>query len=113
MRISEKKAVEDPTLRKCRKLWPGLMHRKMNGMGFRSWPDQMFMIPGGKPFYIEFKSPGEVPTTQQAEMIERMKGDGYDVEIHDDKDQAVEAIRARMQAYLRDATRNVRGPKAR
>lgn len=96
MRISEKKAVEDPVIRGCKTRWPFLEHRKMNGLGARSWPDQMFMIPGGKPFFIEFKSPGEDPTDLQATKISRLKKDGYDVEVHDNKDSALKAIALRM-----------------
>ena len=101
MRISEKKAVEDPVLRACAKRWPALQHYKMNGMGKRSWPDQMFMIPGGKPFFIEFKSPGEEPTPLQWVQIRRMQADGYEVSVFDDKDEALAAIERRVTAALR------------
>jgi hypothetical protein len=96
MRLSEKKTVEDPTLRHCKKHWPRLKHYKMNGMGKRSWPDRMFLIPGGCPFFIEFKSPGEEPTLLQANTIKGLTEDGYDVEVHDDKDKAIEAIAKRI-----------------
>jgi hypothetical protein len=70
--------------------------KKMNGLGDRSWPDRMFMIPGGKPFFIEFKRPGNKPTPLQEHTIRGLKEHGYDVEVHDDSDQAIRAIRARL-----------------
>lgn len=70
--------------------------RKMNGMGMRSWPDRCFYVPGGKPFFIEFKRVGEEPTKLQADTIADLRRDGYDVEVHDDVEQAKAAIRKRM-----------------
>lgn len=101
MRVSEKKFVEDPTLRYCKKHYPELDCKKMNGLGQKDWPDRMFNIPGGRPFYIEFKSPGEEPTPKQAHTIAKLKRQGYDVEVHDSKETAIAAINLRM----RDATR--------
>lgn len=101
MRISEKKFVEDPVMRYCKKRWPELEGKKMNGLGQKDWPDRMFNIPGGFPFYIEFKSPGEEPTPKQAYMIAKLKRQGYDVEVHDSKETAIAAITRRM---CRDAS---------
>lgn len=96
MRVSEKKAVENPTLRYCKKHWPRMKHYKMNGMGKRSWPDRMFLIPGGRPFFIEFKAPGEEPTVLQANTIKELIEDGYDVEVHESKDTAIAALALRI-----------------
>ena len=72
--------------------------RKMNGLGNRSWPDRLFPIPGGKPFFIEFKRPGEKPTELQAHMHQQMKETGYDIEVHDNKDEALDALQKRLIA---------------
>ena len=96
MRLSEKKTVEGPGIRAILRKWPALQHRKMNGAGQRSWPDQMVLIPGGRPLFVECKSPGEEPTVLQAERIERLKGDGYDVIVVDSKEDFIAAVKQRM-----------------
>lgn len=98
MQISEVKQVEGPTLSAVKKRWPRLKVRKMNGMGSKSWPDRCFWIPGGKPFLIEFKAPGKDLTELQAKTIKELIEDGYDVEVHDNKDRALRAISQRMAA---------------
>lgn len=98
MAVGEIKGVENPTLVAIKKRWPRLKVRKMNGLGYRSWPDRMFCIPGGKPFYIEFKAPGKDLEPLQAKLIKELREDGYDVEVHDNKDNAMRAISKRMEA---------------
>lgn len=44
----------------------GFLCRKMNGLGFRSWPDRLFISPHGEYLWIEFKRPGESLTPLQA-----------------------------------------------
>lgn len=80
----------------------GIISRKMNGMGFNSWPDRMFMIPR-KPFFIEFKREGEVPTPLQVENHTWLRSLGYDVEVHDNTSKAFESIRRRTVEALRAA----------
>jgi hypothetical protein len=46
----------------------GCMSRKMNGMGYRSWPDRLFIFPNGKVIWIEFKRMGGQATKAQAEL---------------------------------------------
>jgi hypothetical protein len=62
----------------------------------RSWPDKMFMIPGGRPFLIEFKRKNEVLRKNQQLKVWRLEKLGYDVEVHDSTEEAVEAIRIRV-----------------
>ena len=69
---------------------------KLNVQGNRGWPDQMYMIPGGRPFYIEFKRKGEVPRELQKYIHGILKERGYDVEVHDDSEQAICAIQKRL-----------------
>ena len=56
---------------------------KMNLQGRRSWPDRMFMPPGGKPVFIEFKRPGEKPTALQAHTHVKLANLGYVVYVID------------------------------
>jgi hypothetical protein len=48
------------------------LHRKMNGLGNRSWPDQLFISPTGVHGYLELKRAGEEPTELQWEMINEL-----------------------------------------
>lgn len=47
------------------------------------WPDVLFLIPGGRPLFIEFKKPGEKPTAKQRIKIALLEEAEYDVEVHD------------------------------
>lgn len=64
--------------------------------GETGWPDRIFFVPGGRPLMIEFKRPGELKdTSAKQELIHAVLRElGYDVEVHDNKDKALEAIRA-------------------
>jgi hypothetical protein len=55
-------------------------------------PDLMFVL-SGKPVALECKRPDEKPTTEQLRMHERMRKNGWTVEVVDDYDRAVEKIR--------------------
>ena len=41
--------------------------------GVDGWPDRIFLIPGGRPFFIEFKAPGEEPNPRQAFRIKCLR----------------------------------------
>ena len=47
------------------------------------FPDETFLIPGGRPLIVEFKAPGKKPTPKQRLEIQRLKEEGYDVEVCD------------------------------
>lgn len=96
-RVGEIAGVEKPILRKLKKL--GIVAKKMNGQGSRSWPDRMIMIPGGRPFFIEFKRLGKVLTPLQEECHKMLRSLNYDVETHDTVQGAWSAITARLEAY--------------
>lgn len=64
----------------------------------RGWPDRLFLIPGGKPLFIEFKRPGAKPRKFQSHIHAILRRLGYKVEIHDDATQAVEAVRRALEA---------------
>lgn len=51
--------------------------RKMNGMGYRSWEDRLFLGPWGRTLWIEFKRPGEKATPLQANHHQQMYRMGH------------------------------------
>lgn len=57
------------------------------------WPDREFFIIGGVPLLIEFKWPGYEPDPRQDYIHDMLRELGYDVQVHDSEDAAVEAIR--------------------
>lgn len=59
----------------------GVISKKLNADGERGWPDRMFMIPGGRPLFVEFKSPSGVLSAGQAIIIRRLFHYGYDVHV--------------------------------
>lgn len=75
------RTIEDACLRRANK--NGWMSRKMNGMGFNSWPDRLFIAPNGDHIYVEFKRPGQKPTTKQLALHKRMTQQGCTVLVVD------------------------------
>ena len=62
------------------------------------WPDRLFLIPGGQALFIEFKAPGERPSPLQQYRIDYLKAIGFQVEVHDDADKAIQSIAKRSKA---------------
>lgn len=70
----------------------GWTSRKMNGLGFRAWPDRLF-VPRRhskryrlRAFWVEFKRPGKGPTPAQAQMHLDLRERGETVYVCDDLD---------------------------
>lgn len=61
----------------------GLCAVKLATRAYRSYPDFIFFIPGGRPLLIEFKRTGEQPTAAQAAIHEDLHNAAYTVQIHD------------------------------
>jgi hypothetical protein len=61
------------------------------------WPDRQFLIPGGRPFLLEFKEVGYEPEPKQEYIHGMLEGLGYDVAWTDSEEAALEAIKARVQ----------------
>ena len=61
----------------------GVISRKLDGMGHRSWPDRMFLR-HGRVIFIEFKRKGEVPTPLQQLCHKQLTAAGFQVYIVDD-----------------------------
>jgi hypothetical protein len=62
--------------------------RKMNGFGFRSWPDRLFLPPERKKrmrFWVEFKRPGEESTPDQKRIQKTLRLRGEKVYEIDSK----------------------------
>jgi hypothetical protein len=56
--------------------------RKMNGLGYRSWPDQLAIKPGVKPgLWVEFKRVGEDPTPLQKDLHKLLRQLGQRVVV--------------------------------
>ncbi len=62
----------------------GFMSRKMNGLGFRAWPDRLFSWPrGNRQEFVEFKKPGEEPTPLQLKLHRMLRERGCVVHVID------------------------------
>lgn len=77
----------------------GVINFKVKAAGQRGWPDRCFLIPGGKPLFIEFKRPnGGVLSANQKVIIRRLKYYGYSVEVCDNVEEAVKIIKTNLVA---------------
>lgn len=86
--------IRDKVCDAVRKLY-GIRSIQMNLKFDAGWPDRWFLIAGGKPFLIEFKAPGKPLAELQKYRVEELRTLGYDVEVHDDYDTAMAAIKLR------------------
>jgi hypothetical protein len=89
---SEKK-IEQRFVKKC-----PVPTLKLNVMFSRGWPDRCVWLPGGRPFLIEFKKPGEALSPLQEKTHAQLKSLGYDVETHTVSDAALAAVWKRIHA---------------
>ena len=71
----------------------GVRNLKFNSSSDTSWPDRIYLLPGGRPGFIEYKKPGEVPEPKQAYTHEVMRKLGYRVEVSCSIDEALAIIR--------------------
>ena len=70
-----------------------------------AWPDRLFLIPGGRPLFIEFKREGDDLRVLQEHRRATLKTLSYDVESHDTREGAVRAILAAVEASRRAKAR--------
>ena len=66
--------------------------------GRRGWPDEVFWLPGGRPLLVEFKAEGEEPRKLQQYIHQKLKEQGYEVEVHTDAAEAIASIKQRLEA---------------
>jgi hypothetical protein len=90
--------VRDPVVKWAKA--HGIEHQRMSfARGVkRAFPDDCFLVPGGRPFFVEFKAPGEEPTALQTYRGCRLLELGYDVCWTDSTDAARTALILRVGA---------------
>ena len=79
----------------------GIVHFKLTPKGQAGWNDRMFLLPL-RPLLIEFKSPGEPPRKLQVYRHEILIGLSYDVQVHEEEDDAVWAIQEAIKVRERE-----------
>lgn len=87
--------LENPIEAKAvKEIWQelGIKGSKLTILGETGFPDRIFWLPEGKPFLIEFKRPGEKLRAKQQEIHDELLRLGYQVEVHDNVANALEAI---------------------
>lgn len=67
----------------------GLRSLKLNLRYDAGWPDRLWLMPGGRPLFSEFKRPGETPAPLQNERLVTLAGLGYDVAVFYGYDEAM------------------------
>lgn len=72
----------------------GIPSLKLNLKGNRGWPDRIFLIAGGRPLFIEFKRPGEEPRKLQQQRHRILRKLGYEIQVHEDRQEALSALKA-------------------
>lgn len=90
-RILEVQHVEKPVLNWCSR--QGVLHRKMNGLGFRGWPDRLFILDDGRCIWIEFKRPGGKTTPLQDAIHAKLRALGHEVHVCESKIAAIAILR--------------------
>ncbi len=75
----------------------GWLSRKLNGEGYRSWPDRMYLGPRRAIFFIEYKRDGGEATPLQLMMHELLRLAGFAVYLCDSIAEARSAIDAQTQ----------------
>jgi hypothetical protein len=79
----------------------------------KGYPDRLFWIFGGRPLLIEFKRRGCLPHPGQLLVHKQLRHAGYDVETHDNVNEALASIRAKLEAAaLHEKSRQVAVAKA-
>ncbi len=97
--VPKTEAEEEATfVRKARA--KGYLCRKLNGEGFRGWPDQLVISPQGVVTFIEFKRPGKYKSpsdglsANQAETIAKLRANECEVLVTDSANEALKFIGA-------------------
>ena len=61
--------------------------------------DRWLLLPGAHLFILELKRPDQGSLSKrQVKEIKELRSLGYDVEVHDNADEAIEAVEARLEA---------------
>jgi len=88
----QKKSIEHAHRRGIRTI------RMYFGPGMQTgWPDVLFLIPGGNPLFIEYKSLGQEPSKKQYKKIGYLKEAGYEARWTDNLEESVRWIDRALQ----------------
>jgi len=89
------KDIENRFVKEAKKL--GCITRKLNGMGYNSWPDRLILVPGGVTLFFEFKRPGEHLRPAQAELHLQADTIGHTWYTFDSWEIAIAIVRQHMR----------------
>jgi hypothetical protein len=98
MRLERK--IESDAVEQIEGWWGSVYCLKLNVLGRRGWPDRLILAPEGTVMFVEFKRVGEKPRKLQEFCHDILTTLGFEVQVHDDTDEAVEAVKA----YIRSKT---------
>src|SRR5580765_6934164 len=70
----------------------GLRSLKLTLRHDAGWPDRLWLIPGGRPLFMELKAPGKEPSPLQRARLETLEALGYDACWFNDYDSAMEIL---------------------
>ena len=93
MRDTLEKLIEDRLVR-----WLKRNKIKWRRKAFGELLDRWIFLPNGHLFVIELKRRGGRLSPRQSLEIRELRELGYDIEVHDDAEEAIQAIRDRLEA---------------
>lgn len=108
----EKSRIENPVVSKALNLLgvPSIPLKLVAGSD-TGRPDDLFLIPYGRPLFIEFKWGENVPEPKQLYWHKVFRDLGYDVEVHNNVDEALTSIALKVVAAALYATRREVPPR--
>ncbi len=92
-KLELERVIEARCLRHAKRL--GWTSRKMNGLGFRAWPDRLLIPPRRSRLpvlWIEFKRVGEHPTPLQRKLHKDLRARGQRVHVIDNLQEFVRVL---------------------
>ncbi len=87
--------IEKRFVRELKKL--GCKSRKLNGTGYRDWPDRLVLVPGGVSLFIEFKRPGETLRESQQNLHDEAAELGHTWYTFDSWEKALQVVLSHMK----------------
>lgn len=111
-RIPLEKDIENAFLRKLKEAFPQFKSRKLNGAGFRGWPDRLIIGPKGFTCWIEFKRPltGELSKGQEI-LFQEFEEMGHTVHVIYRADEAIRLLECLWERHNAEVgTRGVSDP---
>jgi hypothetical protein len=95
------KTIEADFVKECKRLKLPVKLRKMNGLGYASWPDRLVVGPFSFFQWIEFKRPdiGKL-SPGQADLFEELEAWGHGVPIFTDGFAAAKFVEDQLKAHI-------------